>query len=253
MKMQFSFRRIFLLLVRYFFENRNRELLFWSVITLVFTILDHRDFVLLVLFVSGIYYSLRLNKDLSDKRGIHYLMIPSTHTEKLVSTLFLNTAFHFGMILLAYAIGNLLIMLVYHYILKYEIPVNWDLFQETTSVETDGVYNMYVENVFWKTWGSFALLQAVFTLASLYFKRHVVLKTLLTFFLLGSILVFIQMFLFKTLWDVKYLYNAIFPVLAMISNSEIPVLVDKAYNYGIILLLPFLWIVSYFRLTEKQV
>ena len=107
-KNTFSFKRLVLLLNRYFRENMNREVMFWSILTLIFTILDQRDFVILVLFLSGIYYSVLLNKEISKGvSGMHFLLIPATHAEKLTATILLNTIFHFGMTLLAYSIGNL--------------------------------------------------------------------------------------------------------------------------------------------------
>ena len=253
MNIKFNFKRLLLLLQRYFLENWRREIMFWGILVLIFTILDQRDFVIIVLFLSGIYYSLRLHKELSNGiSGMHFLLIPATHTEKLTATLILNTLYHFGMIVLTYSIGNLLIILIYHQILKLEVPVNWDLFQKTSNVEINGVYQISVQNVFWKIWGLFAFVQAVFTLGSLYFKRNTVIKTTFCIISFGVLLMLVQIILFKTIWEVKYMRNAIFPIIAMINDSTIPTLIDNAVKYGSLLMLPFLWFVSYFRLTEKE-
>ena len=253
-KNTFSFKRLVLLLNRYFRENMNREVMFWSILTLIFTILDQRDFVILVLFLSGIYYSVLLNKEISKSvSGMHYLLIPATHAEKLTATILLNTIFHFGMTLLAYSIGNLLITLIYHVILKLDIPVNWDLFQVTKQYEINGFIQVSVQNVFWSVLGIFAFIQSVFTLGSLYFKGNTVIKTIFTIFCFTGIIMLVQIVLLKTLWDVKYLKNAILPMLVMINDSTIPTLIQKSIVWGSFIILPFMWLVSYFRLSEKQI
>jgi len=254
MKFTFSFRRVILLIQRYLFENISRELLFWGIITLIFTILDHRSFVIIVLFISGLIYSLRLNKELlRGTNGMHFLMIPATQTEKIVSNIFLNTIYHFSMTLLAYSIGNLLVTLIYHVILKIDIPVSWDLFQTSNTVFVNGFMQVIEQNVFWQIFGLFAFSQALFTLGSLYFINNAVFKTVFSLLGIGLVLFLFQIFLFKTIWDIKYLSNAIFPMFVMITDSTIPAIVDNAITIGSYLLLPFLWIVGYYRLTEKQV
>jgi hypothetical protein len=254
MDKKINFKRILLLIQRYLLENISRELMFWSIIALIFTVLDHRVFVLFVLFSSGLIYSVRLQKDLlRGPNGMHYLMIPATQTEKIISNIFLNTFYHFSMTLLAYSIGNLLVTLTYHIILKLKIPVSWDLFQVSNTVYADGFMQVTHQNVFWQIFGIFAFSQAIFTLGTLYFKNNAVIKTVFSIVIIGMILFFIQIILFKTIWDIKHLSNAIFPMFVMISDSTIPAIADKAITVGSYLLLPLLWIVSYFRLTEKQV
>ncbi|MDP4239855.1 MAG: hypothetical protein Q8904_10355 [Bacteroidota bacterium] len=253
MNKKFSFKRVALLLQRYFFENMNREIMFWCIITLLFTMLDHRNFVILVLFVSGIISAVRLNKELfKGPNGIHYLLIPAKHVEKLTANIFLTTVYHFVMIIISYCIGNLLVQLIYHFILKLEVPVNWDLFQVTNSLNINGVIQATNQNVFWSVLGLFAFSQALFLLGSLYFQRNAILKTILSIVVIGIVLFNIQVFLFKTMWDVKYISNAILPALVMLNDSDLPPLVDKVFLLGSYLMLPFLWTVSYFRLSEKQ-
>jgi len=250
---EFSFRRVALLLKRYFFENMNREIMFWCIITLLFTILDHRNFVIMVLFASGIISSVRLNKELlTVPGGMHYLLIPATHLEKMVTNILLNTVYHFIMILISYTIGNLLIALIYHFILKMQIPVNWDLFQNTTTINNNGMLESTVLNVFWSIAGLFAFTQALFMLGSLYFRHNAVPKTIFSIAGIIIVLFIVQIILFKTLWDVKYIINAILPSFVMFSDSTLPPLIDKAILIGSYLMLPFLWTVSYFRLAEKQ-
>jgi hypothetical protein len=251
---EFSFRRVALMLNRYFLENINREIMFWCIITLLFTVLDHRNFVLIVLFISGILTSVRLNKELlTVSSGMHYLLIPATHLEKLITNIILNTIYHFIMILVSYTLGNLLVSFVYHFILKMEIPVNWDLFQVTSPVNINGMLEVTIHTVFWSVLGMFAMSQAIFMLGSLYFRHNAIPKTIFSIAGIGLVLFIIQLLLFKTLWDVKYISNAILPAFVMFSESNIPPLISNVFLIGTYLMLPFLWIVSYFRLSEKQI
>jgi len=221
---------------------------------LLFTVLDNRFFVIIVLFISGLIYSVRLHKELMrGSNGIHYLMIPATITEKLIANIFLNTVYHFFMTLLAYSIGNLLVTLLYHVILKIQVPVNWDLFSVSNTVYVDGYIQVITKNVFWQIFGLFAFSQAIFTLGSLYFKNNIVAKTILTVVASGFVLFILQLFLFKTLWDIKYIGNAIFPMLVMINDATIPPVVNTAITILCYIILPYLWVISYFKLSEKQV
>jgi hypothetical protein len=221
---------------------------------LFFTILDQRDFVIMILFLSGIYNSVLLKKEFSStNKGMQYLLIPATHAEKLTAILFLDVIYHFGMTLLAYCIGNLIITLIYHTLLKLDIPVNWDLFQVTRQYEINGFIQVSIQNVFWTIFGLFAFTQSIFILGSLYFKRNSVLKTIFSILCFTGVLMLIQVILLKTLWDVKYLKNAILPMLLMINDSSIPVIIQKTFVFGSYILLPFIWLVSYFKLSEKQI
>jgi hypothetical protein len=254
MNKKFKISRVGWLMHRYFIENISREIMFWAIISLLFTILDQRDFVLLVIFITGIYNSVFLNKDFSvQTSGMHYLLIPATHAEKLTTKIILGIFYHFAMSLIAYVIGNLLIILIYHTILRFQIPVNWDIFISSQTIEVNGILQIVNQNELWKIIGLFALTQSIFLLGSLSFKRHAILKTLFCVLCLIFIVIGLQLFLFKTMWDVKHLQNALLPVLVMISDSTIPDIIEKAIIFGSFLILPFLWTVSYFKLKEKQI
>jgi len=73
MNTNFRIKNISLLLKRYFVENAYREILFWSIISLIFTVLDQRDFVQLVIIVSGLIFSNNLYKELwNAPSSIHF-------------------------------------------------------------------------------------------------------------------------------------------------------------------------------------
>lgn len=254
MNKKFSIKRVLYLLHRFFLENLSRELFYWCILTLVFIVLDQRDFVRWVLYIGGFLFSIRLFRELyRTPTGMNFLIIPATHTEKLTANIFLSTIYYFGMTLLTYALGNLIVTLVYHQILNVNIPVNWDLFQVTTTFFDRGFVEVIERNVFFEIFGTFALIQALGMLGSLYFKNNPAAKTIFSVMSFGFMLLLIQFILFKTLWDVKQLGNAMLSATIMISDSTIPPIFELVLTIGIYLLTPFLWVVSYFRLTEKQI
>lgn len=250
----FSLRRITLLLKRYFWENWNYEMQFLAISIFMFTVLDNRYFVLIVIFLSGFIYSVHLHKYLFQKpNNLQFMLIPATITEKLISTVLLNTLYHFGKMVLAYYIGNWLITLVYHFILRIPIPVNWDLFQVSSLIEANGNFQVKFNDVFWPVFSFFALTQSIFLFGSLYFNKHFVPKTVFFMLVFGFSLFLIQILIFKTLWGVKHISNAIIPMLVMIFDSKIPSIIRSSILYSCYLLIPYSWILSYFSLKEKEI
>lgn len=248
-----SLLRIWNLILRHFVENKYRELMYWCVLTFIFTIMDHRIFVIGVLFISGIIYTNKIkNSILKNENARNFLLIPASLTEKLTSVILLNTFFHFGMILFTYAFGNILITAIYQLLLKIDVPVNWDLFHTTNTIVVDGVIQASEHTVFWQLLGLSSLSQAVLLAGALFFERYSTLKTLASVIAILGLLAFIQLILFKSLWDVRHLSNAILPAIIMLQNATLPPFVMLAIEYGSFILLPFLWIISYFRLTEKE-
>lgn len=254
MKTDFSIKRASLLLKRYFVENIYREIMFWSTIALIFTVFDQRDFVKLILYVSGIIFSVNLYKELwNSPNNIHFFLIPATHTEKISVAIFLNTLYYFGMTLLAYVLGHLLIMFVYHLLLKIDVPISWDLFEASKTIFINGKTYVSIENEFWTIFGTFAFIQALTLVGSLYFKTNTTIKTIMSLLFVGIILVITQVILMKLFLGNISLGDSFVYLNIAFNNPEIPSTVMVILNIISYLLIPFIWVVSYFRLTEKQV
>ena len=254
MNTNFRIKNTSLLLKRYFVENAYREILFWSIISLIFTVLDQRDFVQLVIIVSGLIFSNNLYKELwNAPSSIHFFMIPATQAEKITVAIFLNTVYFFAMSLLAYTLGHLLVIFVYHLILKIEIPISWDLFKVTKTIFVNGQTYVSTETVFWKTLGNFAFIQALSMVGSLYFKINSTTKTIISLIgiavLIGILqIIMMRLFLGKVgMTDIIVYLNI---ASESINNSKF---IDYSIRIFSYLLIPYLWIISYFKLTEKQV
>jgi len=249
-----SIKNIALLLKRYFVENSYREILFWSIITLIFTVFDHRDFVRLILYISGLILSINLYKELwNAPSGNNFFLIPATQAEKITVAILLNTVYYFIMTLMAYTLGHLLIMFVYHLILKISIPINWDIFIATKTIFLNGRTYYSTENEFWTILANFAFIQAISMVGSLYFRNNSTIKSIASLMGIALFLGIIQLGLMKLfLGDVNFT-DAILYLNIIFNNQNMPIFVKYLVSIFGYLLIPYLWLLSYYRLTEKQV
>jgi hypothetical protein len=90
-------------------------------------------------------------------------------------------------------------------------------------------------------------------LGALYFKHNTIGKTWLTFFGLMIFLGLFQLLLMKILWlDIELAGKSITSY-SMQNQSSLELMSGRVGQVLSYTITPFLWIVSYFRLTEKQV
>jgi hypothetical protein len=99
---------------------------------------------------------------------------------------------------------------------------------------------------------SFLIVQSIFFLGSIYFKRNQILKTCLALTVIAVFLLFLSAFEMK--------YFVIDKITEMQVSRNISLSDDKFMEIikvttGIFyyLLIPYLWVTSYIRLTEKEV
>lgn len=254
MKTKLSLLRIILLLKRYFVENVYREILFWSIITLIFTILDYRDFVRMVIFISGLIFSTNLYKELwNASSGIHFFMIPATQAEKVTAAILLNTIYFFAMSILAYATSNLLITFVYQLILKIPIPINWDLFESTKTIFLNGRTYVSIENEFWKMFGNFAFIQGLSMMGSLYFKKNSTTKSFFGLIVIAILIGITQLILMRLFLGKIGVADSIVYLNIALNSPSIPSIINFTISLLGYLLIPYIWLICYFKLTEKQI
>lgn len=180
-------------------------------------------------------------------------MIPATQAEKISTAIFLNTIYFFGMTLLSYLFGHMLIIFVYHQLLNIDVPISRDLFEASKTIFVNGKTYISIENEFWKIWGMFAFIQALTMVGSLYFKTNATIKTIVSLIITGIILALTQLFLMKLFLGNISFGDSLIYLNITFNNPEIPTSILVILNILSYLLIPFLWVVSYFRLTEKQV
>ncbi|MBP1676918.1 MAG: hypothetical protein H6Q20_1477 [Bacteroidetes bacterium] len=240
MNTKFSINRLGLLLQRFFIENAQRELTFWAISTVVFMFLHETSMEALYIFIAGFIFAARSFRAFTyTPTGMHYLLLPATHFEKLLTAIILSTFYFLAAILVTYAIGNPIGTYLGNLILGYDNTVYYGLF----NLGTTETLNMLV---------GFITVQAIFILGSVYFKRNAVGKTILVLIALMFVAVLAEVLFVKIIFGTTNFefHNVNFDL----SDSE--TLFPGVKYFGEVLkysTAPFLWIVSYFRLTEKQV
>jgi hypothetical protein len=161
------------------------------------------------------------------------------------------------MILITYTIGTVLGTTLGNLLLDLHNPIQFALFQTPEYyVNNHGLHTSYNHGSnLLDLFTAFASIQSVFMLGSIYFKGNAVGKTILTFIALVIILSLIELFLLKVTFGTYHLNGQMINFNVNYSSghmlgSQIAKGLGSAFWYALI---PFFWVVTYFRLTEKQV
>ncbi len=251
----FNINRLGLLLKRFFLENRQRELTFWGLATLVFLLMhlsgskDNAPTEVILIFIAGFIFAAKMFKIFNyTPGGMHYLLIPATHLEKLITAILLSTVYFIAMILITHVIGTTLGTTFGNMYWETNNPIFFELIQSPAG---HTVY-LKTEMSLLNTIILFAAFQSVFMLGSIYFSRNAVGKTILAIIVVLMLLIYISSFLKNAIFGINYIGSQSHFI--TLASSENPFKVEETIFTSIkYAFIPFLWIVSYFRLTEKQV
>lgn len=253
MNTTFNINRLGLLFKRFFVENRQREITFWSIAIFVFMLVRDNSAVEMFLMISGLVVAANMFKIFAyTPGGMHYLLIPATHTEKLVSSILLSTIYFFSMFIVTYIIGTWLGNQLGNFLFSSEKPLVFSLFEMNNISDNwqgRAVPHLGILNTFLR----FTSTQSIFLLGSLFFKRNAIGRTFLSLIAISLVFIFIQIVLIKInygSWETNInLNNTILLPTGMKLFQDYEWIL-KLLTY---LFIPFLWLVSYFRLTEKEV
>ena len=179
---------------------------------------------------------------------MHYLLIPATHLEKLVTGILLSVFYFLICILACYFVGGTLGTQLGNLIFGTDNSIHFQLFENQSMMSSEyksiaEIVNMFV---------GFVIIQSIFLLGSVYFKKNIIGKTMLAIIGLAVILGIIEVILFKMNFDVTNLQSQNINIQLLNPESMFPGsdIVGEIIKYATA---PFLWVVSYFRLTEKEV
>lgn len=262
MNTTFDINRLGLTLKRYFIENKQRELTFWGITIVVFTLMhlagsqEKSIAVQMFLYISGFIFAARTFKQFNyTPSGMHYLMIPATQLEKVTTSILLSTFYYFAMIVLTYIIGTALGTTIGNLFFETNNPIYFELFQSSPQYYMQG-NEMHTSfnnsSSILNTFITFAGIQSVFMLGSIYFKGNVVGKTILANIGIIVLLTIIELVLLKTIfgsYSIIVLLQRLSMLNGQVSFPEFEI-AQTVFAYAII---PFFWVVTYFRLTEKEV
>jgi hypothetical protein len=268
----FSLKRFSLLVAKHWADNKRRYVL--SVLAFIgllitwffFTILTLLDEPMgkqvqtatyfFVLFAFGTFYASQYFSDLGSRpKGINFLLVPASAFEKILCSVLFTVVFFF------------VVFTATFYLVDFLMVAIAQTFPNHVSSAKPAVANVFdiISLPFNKdTVLNFLLfyfsVQSAFLLGSVYFEKYSFIKTIICGFA-GGFIVFCFMFFFN-----EHLFNGGSYHRGFLTSYRIPVdgVHDRVVQipawigaifrvlvlYG---MAPFLWIVTYFRLKEKQV
>ena len=251
MNTTFSFNRLGLLIKRYFAENKQRELSFLGIVIVVFMLMHDITAIGMFFYISGFIFAARMFKIFSyTPGGMHYLLIPATHLEKLVTAILLSTVYFFIMLLVSYSIGNTLGTTLGNLIFNMQNPVSLDLFQLESISKVWGTRVISQRSLI-SIFLNFALIQSIFLLGSVYFKKNAIGRTFLTIIFFTILIGLLEILILRVTFGSFSITGQNMNL--YISGDNLFPGFEQAGKIVKYLMIPFFWVVAYFRLTEKQV
>ncbi len=180
----------------------------------------HPTLYLWILFIGGFYVTSMAFRDWHEyPKNYAFLTLPASNFEKFLSKLLLTS------------VGYVLITLVFYFILSLlVVGISSLLFPHSQYI-----FNPLHDDVLWFC-GVYIILQAIFFLGSVYFKKHALIKTILVLSLCAIVFSLFSLILTRMFWGYNPigLANAFWHIIKMI--------------FWIIA--PCCWIVAYIRLRE---
>jgi hypothetical protein len=257
----FNFSRLGLLFRRYFAERSRTELIYWIIMVIAFMFIRNvLSLMIMLIIIAGVFYAARFFREIhSSSNGVAYFMIPATQLEKLTVGIVMTSFYYFAMMMIAYVIGNSLGYFFNNMLASMNIDtllgfspfhhshLQWKLFDITIEpwMDVSGHKSLLCLHIF----EMFLIEQSIYLLGSIYFKRNQFLST----FLATNIIQILLLILFVIeLW-------LVFGTTSINMDGQGFYFYDFGKTLGTILryvvwaLPPFFWVVSYFRLTEKQI
>lgn len=195
------------------------------------------------LFIAGVIYTSLVFGELKSVQGrAAYLSLPASHFEKLLSKwISTNPAFIMAISLLFLILSLILSPL-------------WTMWGSHLSNE------IFTSANYWKIVGHYFIIHSIFFLGSIAFNKNSLFKTLVALLLFAVLTGFINLLFFRIVW---YDY---FDGLWMVKNmegsasfgsylenpEEIPQVKIIIFLFHYVMA-PVLWVVSFFKLIEKEV
>jgi hypothetical protein len=270
----FSFKRFSLLVSKHWADNKKRYVL--SVVAFigllitwfVFTILTGFDdkpmgrevqsiTFFFSLFVVGTFYASQYFNDLGSRaKGINFLLVPASTFEKILCSLLYTVVLFFLVFTATYYLADVLM-----------VAVASGISETVGTGEKIAVVNVFDfisipfnEDTTLNFLFFFLSVQAAFLLGSVFFEKYSFIKTIISGFVAGFILFCVMLFFNEQLLPPgDYTRGFLTSYRVRIEGADdhlvqIPNWIGQVFRFLIMYgIAPFLWIVTYYRLKEKQV
>jgi hypothetical protein len=268
----FSFQRFSLLVSKHWADNKKRYIL--SVIAFIGLLIAWYVFTMLVdsdapmgegiqmatfffsLFAVGSFYANQYFRDLGSRaKGINFLLVPASAFEKILCSLLYTVILFFVVFTCVFYLVNVLMVAIANGFLIPDNPNKemkiLNVF-EAARLPFDGKSTLNILVFFFA-------IQSVFLLGSVYFEKYSFIKTIISGFVIFFIVFCFIFFTYDLMPEGQYA-NGFLTSYRIYNNGKDDYLVRIPAWLGQILyyllmygIAPFLWIVTYFRLKEKQV
>jgi len=269
----FSFGRFSLLVAKHWTDNKKRYGL--SVLALIGLLIAWFVFLILTdgsrpmekdvqqmtfffcLFSLGTFYASQYFRDLGSRpKGINFLLVPASVFEKLLCSLLYTVLLFFAVFVAAFYLVDVLMVAVANTLSGTEAtagkPVVVNVFKIILiRFNKDSTINFLL---------FFFSVQSAFLLGSVYFEKYSFIKTIISGFV-GAFILFCFMYLFNEVLlppgDYPMGFLTAYRVHVDGINDrlvQVPHWIGEVFRFlAMFAVTPFLWVVTYYRLKEKQV
>jgi len=266
----FSFKRFMLLVLKHWADNKKRYglsvlaciglLITWFAFTML-TEFDHVPMdktvqqvtFFLALFGVGTFYASQYFRDLGSRsKGINYLLVPASAFEKLLCSILYTAVLFFIVYTVSFYLVDFLMVAIANSLPQTEKTSVVNVFKIVLiRFNRDSTINFLL---------FFFSVQSVFLLGSVYFEKYSFIKTFICGFVACFILFCVMYFFNQQLLpngDYPRGFLTVYRVYVEGGNDhlvQVPRWIGEAFRFLIMYAVaPFFWIVTYFRLKEKQV
>jgi hypothetical protein len=268
----FSFKRFTLLVLKHWADNKKRYGL--SVLAFIGLLITWFVFTLLVepdirmpkdvqqityffsLFVVGTFYASQYFSDLGSRsKGINFLLVPASAFEKLLCSLLYTVVLFFVVFTTIFYIVDSLMVAI-----SSNLPGNNEVNGKPTVVN---VFKIIILRFNRDSTINFLLLyfsvQSVFLLGSVFFEKYSFIKTIISGFIAGFILFCLMYFFNELMPDGEYPHGFLTAYRVSVEGGDdhlvqVPRWIGEVFRFLVMYAVaPFFWIVTYYRLKEKQV
>jgi hypothetical protein len=268
----FSFKRFNLLVMKHWADNKKRYalsvlafiglLITWFVFTML-TLMDPQPMgkevqtitFFFALFAVGVFFASQYFNELGSRsKGINFLLVPASAFEKLLCSL-VYTVLLFLLVFTAtfYLVDVLMVSIAKAFGVstgeKFSVANVFDVINLPFTRDT--TLNLL---------SFFFSVQAAFLLGSVYFEKYSFIKTAICGFVGGFIIFCFFYFFNAQLFDDGAYYRGFLTSYRVKVNGaserlvQIPAWIGEVLRFlALYAIAPFLWLVTYYRLKEKQV